>query len=143
MTRRLGIGDHVRFVGAVPRAEVDRYYAAADLFVFASITETQGLVVQEAMTYGLPAIAVVGGGASASIVDGVNGFVVKNDASAFAQTTMDVLHNDVLHARLSEQAVRSVRNQGVEQMCEDVVGVYRRVIQRKMELSTHASYAWI
>jgi 1,2-diacylglycerol 3-alpha-glucosyltransferase len=142
MTRRLGIGDQVRFVGAVPRAEVDRFYAASDLFVFASITETQGLVVQEAMTYGLPAIAVAGGGASASIVDGVNGFIVKNDADAFAQMTLSVLHNDVLHARLSEQAQRSVRNQGVSQMCDEVVNVYRSVIQRKLELSKYASYAW-
>ncbi len=143
LVRKLGIGDHVRFVGAVPRAEVDKFYAAADLFVFASITETQGLVVQEAMTYGLPAIAVLGGGASSSIIDGVNGYVVRNDAATFAQTTLSVLHNDVLHARLSEQALRSVRNQGVEQMCEDVVGVYRRVIKSKTELSTNASYAWI
>jgi len=142
MTRRLGIGDQVRFVGSVPRVEVDKYYAASDLFVFASLTETQGLVVQEAMTYGLPAIAVAGGGASASIVDGVNGFVVKNDAEAFAQTTLSVLHNDVLHAKLSDQALKSVRNQGVPQMCDEVVGVYRSVIEKKLELSKYASYAW-
>ena len=43
------------------RDEVDRYYAAADLFVFSSLTETQGLVVQEAMTHGITAIAVAGG----------------------------------------------------------------------------------
>jgi 1,2-diacylglycerol 3-alpha-glucosyltransferase len=39
---RHGIGDKVRFVGSVPRAEVDKFYAAADLFTFASVTETQG-----------------------------------------------------------------------------------------------------
>lgn len=143
MARRLGIGDQVTFVGAVPRPEVDKFYAAADLFVFASITETQGLVVQEAMTYGLPAIAVVGGGASSSIVDGVNGFIVKNDPDTFAQMALRVLHNDVLHARLSDQAQRSVRNQGVTQMCEEVVSVYRSVIQKKLELSKYASYAWV
>jgi len=140
VTRKLRIGDYVRFVGFVPRSEVDRFYAASDLFVFASITETQGLVIQEAMTYGLPAIAVGGGGASASIVDGENGFVVKNDALGFAQMALSVMHNDGLHARLSDQALKSVRNQGVPQMCEDVVQVYRGVIQRRMELSNDASY---
>src|SRR5690606_39264152 len=75
MAREYGIGDRVKFVGFVPRDQVDQYYAAADLFVFASITETQGLVVQEAMTYGLPAVAVIGGGASEGIEEGVNGFV--------------------------------------------------------------------
>ena len=140
MTRRLGIGDQVRFVGSVPRAEVDRFYAASDLFVFASITETQGLVIQEAMTYGLPTIAVAGGGASASIIDGENGFVVKNDPELFAHLTLSVLHNDGLHARLSEQAFKSVRNQGVPQMCDEVVNVYRHVIEKRMELSKDASY---
>jgi len=95
------------------------------------------------MTYGLPAIAVVGGGASAAIEDGCNGFIVKNDPEAFAQTTLSVLHNDGLHARLSDQAIRSVRNQGVPQMCEEVVNVYRQVIKTKMELSRDASYAWV
>jgi len=142
LTRQLGIGDQVRFVGAVPRSEVDRFYAASDVFVFASITETQGLVVQEAMTYGLPAIAVAGGGASASIVDGSNGFIVKNDPDAFAQMALSLLHNDVLYARLSEQAVRSVRNQSVSQMCNEVVDVYRTVIQRNLEVSKYASHIW-
>jgi len=141
MARQMGIGDRVRFVGFVPRSEVDRFYAAADLFVFSSITETQGLVVQEAMSYGLPAIAVAGGGASASIVDGENGFIVKNDATHFALTTLNVLHNDSLYTRLSEQAIRSVRNQGVPRMCEDVVAVYRSVIDSNTEKTKHASYA--
>lgn len=135
MARRLGIGDQVRFIGAVPRHKVDMFYAASDLFVFASISETQGLVVQEAMSYGVPAIAVAGGGASAAIIDGVNGYVVKNDALAFAQTTLAILQNDVLHARVSEQALKSVRNQGVPQMCEQVVTVYRSVIERRMDAS--------
>lgn len=135
MSRRLGIGDHVRFVGSAPRSEVDRYYAASDLFVFSSISETQGLVIQEAMTYGVPAIAVAGGGASSSIVDGVNGFIVRNDPGAMAQMTLSVLHNDVLHARLSDQALKCMRNQGVQQMCEEVVSVYRSVIERSSEPS--------
>ena len=141
MARSLGIGDRVRFVGFVPRAEVDRYYAASDLFVFSSITETQGLVVQEAMSYGLPAIAVSGGGASAAIVDGLNGFVVKNDPSDFAQVTLKVLSTDGLYARLSEQAIQSVRSQGVSQMCQDVVSVYRQVMQSKKEEADYGSYA--
>ncbi|PMX81813.1 glycosyltransferase family 4 protein, partial [Pseudomonas sp. GW460-C3] len=64
LTRQLGIGDKVKFLGFVPRENVEAYYAAADLFVFASITETQGLVVQEAMVHGIPPVAVFGGGAS-------------------------------------------------------------------------------
>jgi len=131
MAREMGIGDKVKFVGFVLRDQVDAYYAAADLFVFASITETQGLVVQEAMNYGLPAVAVTGGGASEGIEDGVNGFAVKNDPETFARQVIEVLHDEQLHASLSSGALRSVRETGIEAMAAKVVEVYRGVIAER------------
>lgn len=126
--RALGIGDRVKFVGFVPREEVDKYYAIADLFVFASITETQGLVVQEAMSYGLPAVAVGGGGASASIEHGQNGFIVRNEAFEFADHIRAAMEDDLEFARLSEGARRSVRQYSTAHMTEKVVEVYRKAI---------------
>jgi glycosyltransferase involved in cell wall biosynthesis len=128
MARDLGIGDRVRFIGFVPRAEVDRYYAAADLFVFSSITETQGLVVQEAMVYGLPAVVVAGGGAAAAVQDGINGLVVKNDAVQFADAVLELSSNETLYRRLCEGALRSIRGSGTPEMCESVVAVYRKAM---------------
>ncbi|AIE86218.1 glycosyltransferase [Fimbriimonas ginsengisoli] len=143
IVRRSGIGDRVRFVGFVPRAEVDRYYAAADLFVFSSITETQGLVVQEAMTHGLPAVVVAGGGAGASVVDGLNGFVVKNEAGELARTIQRVLRDEPLYSRLTEQAPRSVRDLGVPAMGERVLAVYRQVIRDQRESANADRFAWV
>ncbi len=128
LTRLLGIGDRVRFAGFVERNEVDHYYAAADLFVFASITETQGLVVQEAMTYGLPAIAVSGGGAAASIVPGENGFVVKNEAGELASAISRVLADRNLLDRLATNAARCSRDWSIGAMAESVLRVYDRVL---------------
>lgn len=141
--RRLGIGDRVKFVGQVDRNEVDRYYAAADLFVFPSITETQGLVVQEAMMRGLPAVAVIGGGAGASIVDGENGYVVRNEPQAFAEQALEILNDDILHARLADGAVRSVQDLSVPVMAERVVAVYRQVISDQRDVAQPERYAWI
>jgi glycosyltransferase involved in cell wall biosynthesis len=131
LARQHLIGDRVRFVGFVPHEEVARYYTAADVFVFSSMTETQGLVVQEAMSYGLPAICVGGGGASASIEDGLNGFIVKNEPYGFAATVLQVLNDDDIYARLSDHAARSVRMNGTPEMCRKVVEVYRQVIEAK------------
>lgn len=128
LARTLGIGDRVTFAGFVPRQEVDPYYVAADLFVFGSITETQGLVVQEAMAYGLPSVVVGGGGASEAVDDGVNGIVVRNEPAQFADRVLSVLGDDALHARLSGEAARSVRGQSPSQMLADVVSVYRQAI---------------
>lgn len=134
LARELGIGDRVRFVGFVPHEEVARYYSAADVFVFSSMTETQGLVVQEAMTYGLPCVCVGGGGASASIEDGENGFIVRNEAEGFADTVLHVLNDDRLHARLSDHAAKSVRLNGTPEMCARVVDVYQEVIRSHEEV---------
>ena len=131
LARRFAVGDRVRFVGLVPHEEVSRYYSAADVFVFSSMTETQGLVVQEAMTHGLPAICVGGGGASASIEEGINGCIVKNDPRQFASTVLQVLRDDELYSSLSDGAARSVRLRGTSEMCEHVVQVYRQVIAQR------------
>jgi 1,2-diacylglycerol 3-alpha-glucosyltransferase len=129
LARKHAIGDRVRFVGFVPHEDVARYYSASDVFVFSSMTETQGLVVQEAMSYGVPAICVAGGGASAGIEQGRNGFIVKNEARSFASTVLDVLDDDELYASLSDNAARSVRMNGTPEMCERVVAVYREVMK--------------
>lgn len=128
IARDLGIGDRVNFVGFVPRDQVDQYYAAADLFVFSSITETQGLVVQEAMTYGLPAVAVLGGGASEGIEDGQNGFVVKNDPVTFAERVIELCRDEDLLTQLGEGAAKTSRVLGTGSMCDRVIDVYRQVL---------------
>ena len=131
LARASGVGDRVHFVGEVQRSAVDRYYAAADLFVFPSITETQGLVVQEAMTYGLPAVVVGGGGAGAGVVTGENGWLVPADADAFSEAILRIMGDDELSSRLSEGAVRLVRQYGSDAMAERVVEVYLKAIHRR------------
>lgn len=138
LVRILGIGDKVNFVGSVPRKDVDQYYAAADLFVFSSITETQGLVVIEAMNFGVPAIAVTGGGASEAIEEGYNGFVVKNEPAAFASAVLTVLNDDALSAKLAEGAKATARKYGPEAMAEAVLQVYRQVLAEKSKAKSGA-----
>ncbi|MFI4889981.1 MAG: glycosyltransferase [Steroidobacterales bacterium] len=56
---QLGLGDSVRFVGYFDRgSELQDCYRAADIFVFASLTETQGLVLLESMAQGIPVVAI-------------------------------------------------------------------------------------
>lgn len=133
IVRKLGIGDRVRFVGFVPREEVDRFYSASDLFVFSSITETQGLVVQEAMQYGLPAVVAIGGGAGASIIDGENGFLVTHEAEAIAESVLRILGDPNLHAKLAAGARRSVQAYTSAQMAGRVIDVYREVIDQSAQ----------
>ena len=81
----LGITERVTFTGKVPFNEVPNYFKAADLFAFASITETQGLVTLEAMASGLPVVAVDASGTRDILEDGKQGFLVQNDANDLAK----------------------------------------------------------
>ena len=118
----------MKFVGFVPRAEVDAFYAAADLFAFSSMTETQGLVVVEAMSYGLPALVVQGGGAGEAVIDGQNGYLLRNDPDEFAQCVLNVLSDDVLYTKLSDGAKRTGREYTVPRMSDRVLAVYRQAL---------------
>ena len=72
-------GGRVHLTGALPRLEALALLRGADLFAFASRTETQGLVLAEALAAGLPAVAVEGPGVADSVRDGVDGRIVPSE----------------------------------------------------------------
>jgi glycosyltransferase involved in cell wall biosynthesis len=72
----------VTFTGALPHADALARLKGADLFVFASRTETQGLVLAEALAAGLPAVAVDGPGVGDSIRGGIDGVIVPAEPEA-------------------------------------------------------------
>jgi glycosyltransferase involved in cell wall biosynthesis len=74
----LGIKDGVLFTGVLSHTDIARAYHTANIFVFPSVTDTQGLVVCEALTTGLPCVAVRAGGIPEVIDDGKSGILTKN-----------------------------------------------------------------
>jgi len=129
IVRDLGIADRVKFIGFVPRHEVDQYYVMSDLFIFSSTTETQGLVVNEAMSYGLPAVVVEGGGASSSIEHGVSGFIVGNRSELLAEAAIQVLNDEILYAKFSQKSRETSQNYDITAMTREIVSVYQSVLK--------------
>jgi len=133
--RLSGIGDYVVFTGAVPRSKVDGYYAAADVFVFPSTTETQGLVIGEALSYGLPVVVVRGGGASIMLEHGETGFVVDNEPQDFANSVLALLSIPALWGRISTNARRFSRQWTFRDMAQSVLEVYEQVLSTPKTIS--------
>ncbi|MFA4858035.1 MAG: glycosyltransferase [Candidatus Margulisiibacteriota bacterium] len=97
LAAQLGLAGRIVFTHGVPHAEVFDCCAAGDLFVFASKTETQGLVIAEAKVMGLPAVVVNAEGVAASISDGEDGFLVPEDETVFADKVIGLMRNrDIL-----------------------------------------------
>lgn len=101
----LGIRDNVMFIGYLDRSEeLPSCYAAADVFAFASRTETQGLVLLEAMAAGIPVYAFAAMG-TCDIVGPQRGAVVApEDVQSFARGLIDLLQDRARLTRLSGEA---------------------------------------
>jgi glycosyltransferase involved in cell wall biosynthesis len=104
----LGLSSQVRFHGFLPRAEVDTFYRAADIFVFPSYQEPGGNVVFEAMGFGLPVVVSDRGGPG-NVVDENCGFRVHPDnpdqfARELAVAITRLVEDPALRARLGAGA---------------------------------------
>ncbi len=88
LTETLGLRPTVRFVGSVPHQRVPDYVSAADLFLFPSTSETQGLAALEALAGGLPVLAVTSEAAADLLADESAGILCPEDPDAFAQSVL-------------------------------------------------------
>lgn len=139
--QRMGLSAAVRLQGRVPHEHISAVYAAADLFVFPSVTETQGLVLWEAQAHGLPCVVVNEGGAPESVRAGVDGVLVPNDAAAFAQAVVRLLQDNALRQQMNQNALSSPRLTPGE-MAERVLGVYQRVLRHPPANSANRRPSW-
>jgi glycosyltransferase involved in cell wall biosynthesis len=83
--------ERIYFAGVREHARLAVWYQAADLFLFASETETQGLVLAEAAACGLPAVAVLAPGSDEVVRDGDSGILTKGDPAALAEAAIGLL----------------------------------------------------
>ncbi|NVE90731.1 glycosyltransferase [Vreelandella titanicae] len=132
----LGLNKHVTLVGAVPPDDVACYCHLAELFIFASRSETQGMVVLEAMAAGLPVVVVRSSGIEDIVQHGVNGYKTAHDVQAWCGRIDTLLSDDKLKARLSKQASHDAAEHCIETFSVAVGRVYRYVIAARRKKYT-------
>jgi glycosyltransferase involved in cell wall biosynthesis len=133
LASELGVAEQVTFTGTLPFEEVPCYLKAADLFAFASVTETQGLVTIEAMAAGLPIVAVDGSGTRDIVEHGKQGFLVENDVDALAKGIKKLLADPQRMKRFSNHALKKASTFDVHELGKQLVSVYEQAIQDKKE----------
>lgn len=112
LTRDLGLGERVTFLGAVSDAHLPCIYNEADLFVLASgapetdscWVEGYGIVYAEAAASGLPSVAYRLGGATDAVADGVTGVLTDPNEEALYAAVRQLLHDDAFRERLGRAA---------------------------------------
>ncbi len=131
MCRDLGIQDKVIFTGVLPRHKIVHCYASADLFVFPSVTETQGLVIGEAKATGLPVVAIRAYGPAEMVYHGEDGFLTEPSQSSFTTAIIDLLDNKELYDRMSQNAYKNVSKISASYCAEKMLDVYQELIDQK------------
>jgi len=108
-------------------------YQAADLFVFPSVTETQGLVLLEAMSVGLPVVSAISYGSQDVVVSGENGYLVEPEAGEIASAVARILDNPELYSTMTQNSRRTARQFSIERMAEKTLKLYEMLTNRPLE----------
>lgn len=136
--RKLNIDKNVIFTGKVPWNEVPKYYNIGDVFVNASITETQGLTFIEAMSAEIPVVAKYAPNLSEFIHTNKNGILVKKN-SDFKKAIIDVIENENLRKTLIRGGNETAKEYSIEVFGDKLEILYTEIIKlhkAKKELET-------
>lgn len=128
LAAELAHSQRVVFTGYIPREQVASYYSVGDIFAFPSTTDTQGVVICEALGAGLPCVAVNAGGSPEMLVHGEDGLLSENDLDDFAEKLDMLLSDRSLLERFSAKAVENVSRFRPRDMALRMLDVYETVI---------------
>jgi glycosyltransferase involved in cell wall biosynthesis len=129
LVKSLKLQNSVYFIGSVKYSNIAKVYADADLFVFSSQTETQGMVVLEAFASGLPVISLEDDVFNGVIENGKNGFTVKKDSEAFSKKVIKLLNDPNLMEKFSKEAHKTAEKFSVDEMAKNLENIYLHIMQ--------------
>ncbi len=128
-SQALGLDGAVRFVGYLDRAtELLDCYRAADLFVFSSRTETQGLVLLEAMALGVPVVGLAVMGTAEVLQPGRGAWIAEDDIDDFAAKVVTLLRDSEARGALGRAARAYAATWSAPEMTRRLVAFYEVVV---------------
>jgi glycosyltransferase involved in cell wall biosynthesis len=127
LLRRL-LGPHATFHGWLQGPDLAQVHADADVFLFASRTDTFGQVLLEAQASGVPVVAVAEGGPCALVDDGVTGLLRPAEATALAGAVLQLAASPLLRRRLAAAALTGVRERTWERALDRLAAGYREAL---------------
>jgi len=130
LIQQYNLEEQVYLAGMVPMNEVQNYLAASDAFVCASLTETQGLSLLEAMSVGLPSASMNAPGACDVIEDGVNGLLTPCAAADLADAIARLADDARLRQQLGNHARSVVANYDPKLLTSRLVNLYQQTIEK-------------
>ena len=136
---KLGISNKVRMIGYLDRGhELITCYKAADIFVFASKSETQGLVLLEAMAQGTAVVAIAELGTKSILIEGEGVLIAKDDINDFADKVSVLLSDAPKRQMIGEKGRQYAQEKwGAGVLAKKVAKFYKSTINQKSSLSRY------
>ncbi|MFH1509365.1 MAG: glycosyltransferase family 4 protein [bacterium] len=134
LAKELGIADKVLFTGFIDREEVVQGFKAADLFLFASLTDTQGVVIFEAIASGTPVVMLKDEGLIDVVKEGVTGYTVDGYEEDMAKKVLEVLRDEKTHAKLSANCLAARPSLSIDFYAKKLEEVYKDTVAKHSEI---------
>ncbi|MHB1421468.1 MAG: glycosyltransferase family 4 protein [Bacillota bacterium] len=131
--QEFGISERVVFTGNLSREEVVHAYAGANLFVIASQTETQGLVIGEAKASGLPVVGVKAFGVAEMVADQVDGFLTGPTLEEFVPPILRLLRDADLWSQMHVEALQGIKSMSARVTTLTLVEAYEQLVTSKRQ----------
>ena len=131
--RENNLEGYVELIGLIDNDEIHKYYMVSDIFVFASKSETQGMVLLEAMAGKTPVIAVRSSGIDDVIKNGFNGYKTRDEIEEWSQKIIKLMRNKDILEELSENAYQVAQDHSIASMAKRAAKVYNKTIEFKGE----------
>jgi len=133
LTKTLNIEKNVKFIGYLDRSkELNACYASADIFVFSSKSETQGLVLLEAMAQGTPVVAIAELGTASILIEGKGALIAPDNAQQFSEKVYHLLMNPEHRFELGKQATAYVLDKWTATLqAERMIKFYFKILANK------------
>ena len=127
LAKKLGCIDNLLFLGHV--GEIEKYYAASDLYVHPTFYDSCSLVTTESLASGLPVITTVFDGASGIMEDGKDGFIMRDPKNYMALAEkISLFFNDEFRQKASIAAREKAEKYPAEKNCEEIIEIYKEVV---------------
>ena len=136
---KMGIENYVTFTDMMQKENANRCFGAADIFVFSSVTETQGIVITEAMAAGVPVVAVNKMGPSNLIKNGHDGYLTDLNLSEFAGKIEKLLDDREGRIKMGKNARISAEEFSDVNCAIKMEKIYERTVKKYKETDRHNS----
>lgn len=125
---------NVTFTGFLKKGETNRTFGACDIFVTASVTETQGITAVEAMAAGIPVVAADRMGTSDIVRDGEDGYLVPLNLDLFYDRMMYLLSRDKVRLHFGRAARHNAERFSTENCTKHLLAIYQRLVKEETPL---------